>query len=236
MAVLSRRSVSAGLAAAIGLTLAGCSDSEEKQAEELRKFLQTRVLDRQGVGVPKPNEDERKTFGRFAADYDIILKFNETMNASVNSKISDVIRRGSFTRVQDVIDRKADIVTARDAMRAMAVAMDGAIKDAASQKDALKQPDVLKAAYDKTFDRLITTPADVMRGVFPAAENVFSQSLEFADFLSANKADFKFNGPLVETSKPMLLNEFNRRAKAMQETGAGLMEAQRKLQALVRRP
>jgi hypothetical protein len=234
MTNLSRRAVSASLPAALAIALAGCWDSEEKQAAELQKFLQSRVLDRQGVGVPKPNEDERKAFGRFAADYDIILRFNDTMNASVNTKIGDVIRRGSFTRLQDLIDRKDDIVTARQALKAMAGTMDGTLKEALAQKEALKQPEPLKAVYDKVFNRLITAPADVMRGVFPVADGVFTQSLEFSEFLIANKADFKFNGPMVETSKQTLLTEFNRRAQALQQTGNGLLEAQRKLQAMMR--
>jgi Protein of unknown function (DUF3053) len=234
MPLPSRRTAALGLIAALSLPLVACGDNEEKQAAELQRFLQARILDRQGAGVPRPNEEERKAFGRFATDYDIILTFNETMNASVNTRISDVIRRGSFNRAQDFIDRKDDIATARDALKGMADAMDGALRQANESRAALKQPDSLKPVYDKAFERMITRPAEIMRDVFPAADGVFTQGLEFSDFLTANKADFKFNGAVVETSKPNLLTEFNRRAQALAQTGNGLLEAQRKLQAMVR--
>jgi Protein of unknown function (DUF3053) len=234
MPLPSRRTAALGLIAALSLPLPGCGDNEEKQAAELQKFLQARILDRPGAGVPRPSEEEHKAFGRFAADYDVILTFNETMNASVNTRIGDVIRRGSFNRAQDFIDRKDDIATAREALKGMSTAMDGALRQANESKAALKQPDGLKPVYDKAFERMITHPAQIMRDVFPAADGVFAQGLEFSDFLTANKADFKFNGAVVETSKPNLLTEFNRRAQALAQTGNGLLEAQRKLQTMVR--
>jgi hypothetical protein len=58
----------------------------------------------------------------------------------------------------------------------------------------------------------------------------------FSDFLTRNQADLKFNGILVETSKPALQTEFNARARELTQTGQALMEAQRKLQAIVRGP
>ncbi len=54
------------------------------------------MLDRQGIAVPRPTPEERRSFGRFAADYDIILAFHDQMNQTVIPRVGDVIRRGSF--------------------------------------------------------------------------------------------------------------------------------------------
>lgn len=219
---------------AAGAALQGCGPNEQAQAAELQRWLQARVLDRQGLAVPRPTPEERSAFGRFAADYDVILAFHDRMNESVTGKLGEVIRRGSFNRAQDFMDRKGDIAAAREGMRRMSEAMDGALKEAIDRKNALKQPDALKAVYDQAFDRIVTNPASVVREVFPVADSIFAQGLEFADFLTANKADFKFNGPIVETSKQNLLTDFNRRAQGLAQSGNGLLEAQRKMQALMR--
>jgi hypothetical protein len=232
----TRRTFAAGAIALLAALAAGCGDSEATQAETFRKFLQTRILERQRAGLPRPNDEERKSFGRFAADYDVILTFNKTMNDSFGSKIGDVVRRGSFSRAQEFIERRDDIVAARDAMKSMAAALDGALAEAERARTVLKQPTELKAVYDESFRRVVTEPARVVREVLPAIDSVFAQGLSFSDFLTRNQADLKFNGILVETSKPALQTEFNARARELTQTGQALMEAQRKLQAIVRGP
>ncbi len=231
---LSRRSALLSLASVTTLGLTGCFDNEQKQAETFAAFLETRLLERKTAGLPRPNDDERKSFGRFAADYDVILAFNMTMNQSVGGKIGDVMRRGAFSRAQELIERRDDIVTAREAMQAMAKALDSAMAEANDAKSRMRHPDALKAVYDKAFDRTITRPAGIMREVFPAIDKVFAQSLDFSDFLARNKADFQFNGAIAQTSKPQLLQEFNRRAQELNATGQELMAAQRSLQDMLR--
>jgi hypothetical protein len=230
----TRRLVMAGAISVAALLTAGCGDNEAAQAETFQKFLQTRILDRQRTGVPRMTDEERKSFGRFAADYDVIQKFNGTMNDSVGGKIGDVVRRGAFSRAQEFIDRREDLVTARDAMKNMGATLDGAIAEAERARAGMKQPEQLKAVYDQAFGRIVTEPAKIMREVLPTIDAVFAQGLEFSDFLTLNKADLKFNGILVETSKPALQTEFNRRAQELNRTGQSLLEAQRKLQAMVR--
>jgi hypothetical protein len=230
----TRRHVAAAAIGVIALLTAGCGDNEVAQAEAFQKFLQTRILDRQRAGLPRPNDEERKAFGRFAADYDVILTFNKTMNDSVGSKVGDVVRRGSFRSAQEFLDRRDDLIVARDSMKTMGAALDGAMAEADKARAAMKQPESLKAVYDATFARVVTEPARIMREVLPAIDTVFAQGLEFSDFLARNKADLKLNGILVETTKPALQAEFNRRAQDLNRTGQSLLEAQRKLQALVR--
>jgi hypothetical protein len=226
-----RRSALLSLAA---LGLAGCGPGEAAQAAALQRFLQTRVLDRQGLAVPRPTENERSSFGRFAADYDVILAFHDRMSGAVIPGIGDVVRRGSFNRAQDFLDRRADIAAAREAMRTMAATLDGALAAAAAAKAELRQPDALKPTYDQAFARTVSTPTEVMRSVMPAADDIFAQGLAFSDFLSANRADFKLEGPVVETSKADLLEEFNRRAQGLQAAGETLLSAQRRLQVVLR--
>jgi hypothetical protein len=233
MRLSTRRSFLA-FAAATPLGLAACGPNEQAQAAALQRFLQTRVLDRQGLAVPRPTPEERASFGRFAADYDVILAFHDRMNDQVSTKLSDVIRRGSFNRAQDFIERKGDIATARDGLRAMATALEGALKDAQAARAGLNQPEPLKTTYGQAFERSVVAPAEVFGSVMPAADGIFTQGLAFSDFLSANRAGFKFNGPVVEASRADLLQEFNKHAEGLRASGEGLLAAQRRLQSMLR--
>ncbi len=222
------------LAASGAFLLTGCGASERSQAGALETFLRTRVLDRQGIAVPRPTPEERRSFGRFAADYDIILAFHDQMNQTVIPRVGDVIRRGSFNRAQDFIDRRADIAAAQDTMRSMGGGVTTALATARAAKAKLDQPEPLKATYDKAFDKVVSQPADILQMVMPASDAIFTQGLAFSDFLKANQADFKFDGLVVETSRPDLLREFNERAQKLQASGETLLAAQRRLQIAIR--
>ncbi len=234
MTFASRRFVVLAAISGAAALLSGCGASERSQATALELFLRTRVLDRQGIAVPRPTPEERTTFGRFAADYDIILAFHDRMNQTVIPRVGDVIRRGSFNRAQDFIDRRADIAAAQEAMRSLGGGVVSALATARADKAKLDQPEPLKATYDKAFDKVVSQPADILQTVMPASDAIFAQGLAFSDFLKANQADFKFDGLLVETSRADLLAEFNDRAQKLQASGETLLAAQRRLQIAIR--
>jgi hypothetical protein len=234
MRFATRRIAILSAASAAGALLAGCGASERSQAAALELFLRTRVLDRQGIAVPRPTPEERQNFGRFAADYDIILAFHDQMNQTVIPRVGDVIRRGSFNRAQDFIDRRGDIAAAQEAMRSMGGGFTAALTTARTAKAALNQPEPLKATYDKAFDKVVSQPADILQAVMPASDAIFTQGLAFSDFLKANRSEFKFDGLVVETSRADLLTEFNERAQKLQAAGETLLAAQRRLQIAIR--
>ena len=234
MPIVSRRIALITAAGAGAAVLAGCGASESSQAAALERFLVMRVLDRQGLAVPRPTPEERQAFGRFAADYDIILAFHEQMNQTAIPRVGDMIRRGSFNRAQDFIDRRADIAAAQESMRGLVGGLSTALATAREAKAKLNQPEPLKATYDRAFDKTVSSPADILRTVMPAADEIFTQGIAFSDFLKANQADFKFDGLIVETSRADLLSEFNNRAQKLQTSGEALLAAQKRLQIAIR--
>src|SRR5437870_3032688 len=86
---------------AIAVALAGCGDKEATQRAAFITFLQTRVLDRPGVRVPQPTEEQKKTFGEYAQHYAVITEFNEGMNQSVSKPMNDIMTRGALRSISD---------------------------------------------------------------------------------------------------------------------------------------
>ncbi len=75
MARLSRRAVAFVALIAVAGGLGACGGSEEEQRKAFIQFLQTRIVDKPGVAIPRPTAQEKIAFGRYAADYDVILNF-----------------------------------------------------------------------------------------------------------------------------------------------------------------
>lgn len=230
----TRRAFGLVMAMTVAAALAACGGpSETDQAKALQDFLQTRILDKKGIRMPRPTEEDRAKFGRFAADYDVIVKFNDTMSDAMGAKLPEIMRRGAVTSVAQLVERRDDVANARAALSGVSGAMQGALDAANAAKGQLKQPDELKAVYDKTFARLVTEPAAVTGRIWPELDKALGLSLGFADFLAANKAKFEFNGPMASTRDPKLLAEFNTHIEGMRDSARAINEAQSAMRKLI---
>ena len=45
--------------------------------------------------MPRLSEEDRKSFGRFSKDYDVIVTFNDTLTDAMGTKLPEVMRRGN---------------------------------------------------------------------------------------------------------------------------------------------
>lgn len=230
---LSRRILLTMTAFALAGALAACGGGEAEQAKSFQDFLQTRILDKKGIRMPRPTDDQRASFGRFAADYDVIVKFNDTLSDAMGSKLPTIIQKGNIMSAGQLVERRADVAAAREALAGVSRTLEGALAEANSAKEKFKQPAELKAVYDQAFAKLVTVPATAVPPVWQALDGALGISLDMADFLAANQAKLKFNGPEVQTSDAKLLVDFNNHIEKMRKAGQSLNEAQRAMRKLI---
>ncbi|MBV8449494.1 MAG: DUF3053 family protein [Hyphomicrobiales bacterium] len=229
---LTRQFLVVGLLAAFGL--AACGDDEASQRKAFTEFLQTRILDKPGLHVPKPNDEQMKAFGAYAKDYGIILSFNEGMDKNVTSQMEQVFKKGMVRSVAELMTRRADITTAMEGMRALRAAIDAELAKADAAHAALKQPDDVKPVYDKAYERTVTAPASSFKDVFPAVDGAFQAAQNFVSFLDQHHDGIKIEGNSIQTNDPKLNGEINRLINALNQNSQAVLEAQRKLQATIR--
>src|SRR5215208_463914 len=79
---LLRARVIVGVLLAIGLV--ACGDSEATQRKAFIEFLQTRIIGKPGVHVPKLTEQETAAFGAYAGHYAVIADFNAGLDEAVS--------------------------------------------------------------------------------------------------------------------------------------------------------
>ena len=214
--------------------LVACGNKEAEQRKAFTTFLQTRVLDKPGLRVPVPNEEEKASFGDYAKHYAVITDFNEGMNKSVSQPMTQIMAKGALRSIADLPARRDDLKAAKDGLTALRTALDQQTAMADAAHAQLKQPDDLKQVYDKAFDKTVTAPSTTFKEVFPALDNVFDSALAIGDFMEKNKSKIQVSGSSVAVTDPAVQAELNKMLQQLNGQSAAINAAQQKMQAVVR--
>ena len=139
-------------------TLAAWGNSEADQRKAFIGFLQD-INNRPGIHFLVPTANDEKAFGPYLAHYAIILDFNRDMNASMKDFTAQIVKLGfgpnpSPRSIEQIAAAPADLDAAKDVASKMVALIDTRLAKLNADRAALKQPDDLKAVYDKTFDNL----------------------------------------------------------------------------------
>ncbi|WP_313625553.1 DUF3053 domain-containing protein [Achromobacter sp.] len=220
------------LIAALPLVLAACGDKEPEQRAAFTQFLQTRIVDKPGVRVPKLTDEEKKSFGDYAAQYAVITDFNAGMDASVKP-LSGIMQKGAMRSLNDIVSRRDDLKTVQAALNDMNAALKEQQAKADAAHAALKQPEDLKVVYDKAYEKTVSLPADTFRDVLPQLNATFDSSLKIADYVEAHKAQIEIAGATVKVKDAAVQAELNQLLQDLNTQAKNVQQAQTRLQAVM---
>lgn len=212
--------------------LSGCGDSEPTERKAFMAFLQARIIDKAGVRVPKPNAEERKAWGRYAAHYDVILNFHQTLDEKIAKPMAGEMQRGRMQTMQDLVDRYAEMKSVYANLQRFEPLLNEELARADQARQALTQPADLKSVYDKAFERSVRTPVNSLKEALPSTVATLKAALELGDFLIANREKIKVRGIMIEATDPAMQRDVQTRLSALQELQKKSQEAQRRLQSL----
>ncbi len=232
MKTLFRPFLLLALALALPLVLAACGNKEPEQRAAFMQFLQTRIVDKPGVRVPQLTDEEKKSFGDYAAQYAVITDFNAGMDASVKP-MGSLMQKGAVRSLNDVIARRDDIKTVQTALKDMGEALTKEQGKADAAHAQLKQPDDLKAVYDKAYDKTVTVPANTFREVLPQISGTLDSSLKVAEYVEAHKTQIDLSGPAPRVQDPTVLAELNKLLQELSAQAQKVQQAQTRLQAVM---
>lgn len=224
----------ASIAALILLTagLFACGDNEADQRKAFIVFLQTRILDKSGVHIPRPTDAEIKTFGPYAAHYAVIVDFITNSDLTVMSKkLNDSLPK--LTSAQDLIDRRVEIRAAGANMGELLKDSDLKLAETKMARDALKQPDDLKTVYDAAFDKIITKPMQAIHDTVPLALEIVTAAANLGDYLYAHRDKVKIVGSVPRAADARTQGEINALAAKLNANGTRLNDAQKRLRIIL---
>ncbi|WP_295473298.1 DUF3053 domain-containing protein [uncultured Pseudomonas sp.] len=220
------------LALALPLVLIGCGNDEPKQRAAFSQFLQTRIIDKPGLRVPKLTPEESKSFGDYTRDYAVITDFNAAMDSTVKP-FSGLLQKGAIRSLSDVLERRDDIKAAQTGLNDMGVQLKEQKAKADSAHAQLKQPDDLKPVYDKAYAKTVTLPADTFMQVLPQIGATLDSGLKVADYVKAHEQQIDVKGPTITVKDPKVQQELNGLLQDLNNQAQNAQQAQAKMQKLM---
>ncbi|MEN5028590.1 DUF3053 domain-containing protein [Pseudomonas sp. Ps21-P2] len=220
------------LALALPLLLTACGSSEPDQRAAFKQFLQTRIIDKPGVHVPKLTPEESKSFGDYTQHYAVITDFNSGMDASIKP-LNGFVQKGAFHSLGDVIERRDDLKTVQTGVNDLVAQLKQQLAKADAAHAQLKQPDDLKTVYDSAYDRTVTVPANTLLTVMPQVNGTFESGLKVADYVDAHKAQIQINGSVIQVTDPKVQAELNTLLQDLNAKAKVVQEAQTRMQAVL---
>lgn len=121
--------------------------------ERLSEFLQTRIVDKPGVHVPKLTTDQTQAFGPYSDHYAVITDFNGAMDTAVKP-LGNLLQKGAIRSLNDVTARRDDIKAVQTGLNDMGSQLQEQKAKADTAHAQLKQPEDLKVVYDKASNAL----------------------------------------------------------------------------------
>ena len=166
------------LVAALPLVLAACGNKEPEQRAAFTQFLQTRIVDKPGVRVPTLTDEEKKSFGDYAAHYAVITDFNSGMDASVKP-LSGIMQKGAVRSLNDIVARRDDLKAVYDKAYDKTVSLPAdTFRDVLPQLNATFDSSLKIADYVDAHKAQIEISGPIVKVQDPAVQAELNQLLQ----------------------------------------------------------
>jgi hypothetical protein len=236
MPILSRAANGAALIL-FAAALAACGNSEADQRKAFIQFLQD-INGRPGVHFLVPTPDDEKAFGPYLAHYTIILDYDKDIEPAMQDFAAqlDKIGYGSTSAPRTIEQMAAapqDLVVAKDTIEKMEQSIETRLAKVNADRNALQQPDDLKAVYDKTFDRLVTAPSLALENSDKTLDVGIDASIKLVDYINSHRSKLTLSGMQIQAKDQRTLDEIGVLLKAHQAAGEQFAAAQRDSQRIL---
>jgi Protein of unknown function (DUF3053) len=215
----------------LALALAAWGNPEPDQRKAFIAFLQD-LNSRPGLHLVVPSANDEKAFGPYLQHYVIILDFNKQMNATMKDFMAQMIKMGfgpnpSSRSIEQLAAAPADLTAAKDTIDKMVQAIETGLAKVTADRAALKQPDDLKAVYDKTFDKLVTAPTVAMDNYAKATDAGIDATIKLVSYINAHRTKLVISGMQIQAKDQHTLDEIAPLLTAYQQAGERVVAAQR---------
>ncbi|MCT4704805.1 DUF3053 domain-containing protein [Enterobacteriaceae bacterium H11S18] len=191
------------------VSLSGCFDKEGDQRKAFIDFLQNTVM-RSGERLPTLTTDQKKQFGPLVSDYAILYGFSQQISQAMDEGMKPVVDSVNSIRVpQDYLTQRDPLRQANGSLNVLGQQVQNAKMQADGAHSALKQPDDLKSVYDQVFQKVVTTPANTMAPLIPAAQTFTQQLVQVGDFIQQQGTQVGFTAGGIQFPTSQQASQYN---------------------------
>lgn len=210
----------------LSVQLTACGDKEPDQRKAFIQFLQTTVLPG-GERLPALSDDQKKQFGPYTKDYQVLLTFTQQYTQAVNSSLLPVLDLIGQIRVpQDYLTHRTALQQAASALNLLAPQIAQLKKQADDARGTLKQPDDLKAVYGQAYTKLVTQPVQTSAPVIADASTLSSTLIQVGDFLNSQGSQVTYGPNSVSFPTRIQATQYNELMKGLVSQYQQLVQAQ----------
>ena len=225
------RCIRFGGIAILAVWLAACGDGEATQRKAFIDFLQTRILAKPGVHVPRLTAEETAAFGPYGQHYAVITEFNSGLDQAISKPMQRALAAAPRS-LDQLAAKRPEIREIKAGMAGIRAALDRQLGTADAARTALKQPDDLKPVYDAAYDRDVTQPAKAFAEIFPDVDDAIGTILRFADFLERNHDKLRIEGAMIRVTDTSIQAELQDLMDAVRAKQQGIQKAQQRLRSV----
>lgn len=230
--ITSKRAAVVAALVGFALLLASCFGQEEAQRKAFIEFLQTRIIDKPGLHIPIMSDQDVANFGPYADQYRIMNGFHHQLDAAIAKDFARAMQIGSPRSVEDLVQHRAMLPVVTQGMAKMKTAIDKALADADAAHAALQQPPDLRAVYDKAYERMVTSPANVFRELIPIMVSGLPVIEKVAAFLDEHRNAIAYRGGMPFTRDARLRPQLDALMQEAWKVSEASAEGKRKLRAM----
>jgi len=212
------------------LVLTGCDD-EPTQRRAFIDFLQEHIVSRPGVHLMLMPPELAKSFGPYAAHYQLILDFNSGLDLSPLEKVAHL--KGQISDLSDFAAHRDELATLREAVPGMIATVKEKLAKVNAAHAALQQPPDLKEVYDKAFDRLVTRPAVLEEKMLELLPSSLDHMIELADYVAKNAKEIRVVGMDATSVDPVVERHVKELVEALHQNDEAVADLRRQFQALL---
>lgn len=214
--------------------LTACGDKELEQQQAFIAYLQTTVLPDSELLQPLTDQ-QKKQFGPYAADYHILLTFNQQYYQAMKVSLLPVLDQIKQIRVpQDYLTHRLELKQYAGALTLLGPQLVRLKKQADDARVNLKQPDALKAVYAQAYDKIITRPAELTAPVIIRAATLSDTLVHVGDFLDMQGSRVTYGIDSVAFPDALQATQYNELMIGLQSQHLQLTQALNAADALLK--
>jgi len=210
----------------LAVQLTACGDKEPDQRKAFIQFLQTTILPG-GERLPTLSDDQKKAFGTYVSDYQVLLTFTQQYTQSINASLMPVLDQINQIRVpQDYLSHRGDLQQAAGALNLLGPQIERLQKQADDARAALKQPDDLKLVYAQAYTKLVTQPAQKMASVITSTATLSETLIQVGNFLNTQGSQVTYGTNSIAFPTRLQATQYNELMIGLQTQHQQLVQAQ----------
>ena len=194
-----------------------CGGREREQRKAFIEFLEANVA--AGADRVRMSDATRTKIGGYARHFDVLATYSKDLgdvSARLAGEKARIAAPGAVS-MDRLGSERARIEQLVAALSRSAQQVDAIKARADSAKAALTQPDDLRAAFDKAFEREIHEYAAALQNLYAVQKDFYSEAARMGMFFEKHREKMHISGTAVTIDEQALVTEYNALQKSLQE-------------------